>query len=74
VAIASAPLDLRPGAPLYLKISARGAEYDFHYATREGQWRPLRLGEDGTILSTRKAGGFVGAVFGPHAFSGAAHQ
>lgn len=71
VVIASAPLNLRPGAPLYLRIDARGAEYDFSYATRAGEWRPLRRGEDGTILSTKTAGGFVGTLFGLHAFSSA---
>ena len=63
------PLDLPPGAPLYLRISAHGAAYDFSYATRPGAWRPLRKGEDGTILSTKTAGGFVGAVFGLFAFA-----
>jgi alpha-N-arabinofuranosidase len=68
--IASAPVDLAAGAPLFLKIEARGGRYDFHYATRENAWKLLRGGEDGTILSTRTAGGFVGALFGLHARSG----
>ena len=67
--IASAPLDLAPGAPLHLRIDARGGEYDFYYATRAGAWVPLRRGEDGKILSTKTAGGFVGAVFGLHAYA-----
>ncbi len=67
--LASAPLDLRPGAPLYLRIDARGGAYDFYYATRPGAWVPLSRGEDGKILSTRTAGGFVGALFGLHAYS-----
>jgi alpha-N-arabinofuranosidase len=65
--LASAPLDISAGAPLYLRIDARSGEYDFYYATEPGRWRPLRRGEDGTILSTKTAGGFVGAVFGVHA-------
>ncbi|PSJ38462.1 glycoside hydrolase 43 family protein [Sphingomonas deserti] len=69
VEIAAAPLAGDPDAPVYLRIRARGAEYDFFYATREGDWRPLREGEDGRILSTRVAGGFVGTFFGVHAFS-----
>ena len=68
--LASAPLGLAAGAPLFLRIEARGGRYDFSYATRENQWRLLRGGEDGTILSTRTAGGFVGALFGLHARSG----
>jgi alpha-N-arabinofuranosidase len=50
-----------------LRIAARGGRYDFSYAARDGQWQTLRAGEDGTILSTKKAGGFVGAVFALHA-------
>ena len=69
VRIASAPLDVAPGAPVYLRTDARGGSYDFYYATREGEWRPLRRGEDGKILSTKTAGGFVGVVFGLHAYS-----
>jgi alpha-N-arabinofuranosidase len=72
VTLASAPIQLAAGTPLYLKIDARGGQYDFSYATRKGDWRPLRRGEDGTILSTKTAGGFVGVVFGVHARSGAA--
>jgi alpha-N-arabinofuranosidase len=67
--VASAPLDARPGAAVYLKIDARGAAYDFSYAVRAGRWTTLRSGEDGTILSTNRAGGFVGTVFGLHAYS-----
>jgi alpha-N-arabinofuranosidase len=67
--VASAPLQSRPGAPVQLRIRARGASYDFEYATRPGQWRVLRRGEDGKILSTRTAGGFVGVVFGLHAYA-----
>ena len=57
------------GQPLYLRIRARGARYDFEYATVEGQWKPLARGVDGTLLSTSVAGGFTGAVFGLHAAS-----
>ena len=62
---------LPPGArgPVGLRIAARGGAYDFFYAAREGAWRPLAQGVDGTILSTDVAGGFVGAVFGVHAVS-----
>ena len=63
----SAALPPNHRGPVYLRITARGPEYDFHYATRPGEWRPLGLRQDGTLLSTRRAGGFVGAVFGLHA-------
>ena len=67
--VASAPLRGRPDRPVELRIRARGGEYDFDYATRPGRWRPLRKGEDGKILSTRVAGGFVGTLFGLHAYA-----
>ena len=66
--LASVPLPAAAaGQPLYLRIRARGAEYDFEYATRQGQWQSLAGGLDGTLLSTAVAGGFTGAVFGLHA-------
>ncbi len=70
VVIASAPVDLALGAPIYFNIVARGGSYDFFYATREGQWVPLLRNADGTLLSTEVAGGFVGALFGVYAYAG----
>jgi beta-xylosidase len=67
--LASAPVRLTVGAPLYLKIDARGGRYDFYYATRPNEWTPLMRDADGTILSTKKAGGFVGTFFGMYAYS-----
>jgi xylan 1,4-beta-xylosidase len=69
--LASVPLPIRAGRPVWLRISARGGRYDFDYATRPGLWRTLRRGEDGTMLSTKTAGGFVGAVLGVAAIQGA---
>jgi alpha-N-arabinofuranosidase len=66
--VASVPFKARAGAPLYLKAVARGASYDFYYGYAPDQWQPLKLGGDGTILSTTRAGGFVGAVFGLSAY------
>jgi alpha-N-arabinofuranosidase len=67
--VAEAPLTGAPGAPVYLKIDARGATYDFSYATRPGQWISLAKDADGTILSTKTAGGFVGVTFGLFAYA-----
>jgi xylan 1,4-beta-xylosidase len=67
--IASAPLPVRCGTPIRLKIDARGGAYDFSYASPGGPWRTLRRGADGTMLSTKQAGGFVGAVFGLYAYA-----
>jgi alpha-N-arabinofuranosidase len=55
--------------PIQLRIRARGGSYDFEYASRAGQWRVLSKGLDGKILSTKTAGGFVGVLFGLHAYA-----
>jgi xylan 1,4-beta-xylosidase len=67
--IASAPLSVAPNQPVYLRIAARGPHYDFFWATRADEWTPLLVDADGTILSTRRAGGFVGTMFGLFAYS-----
>lgn len=64
--VASVPLRA-DGTAVRLKIAAHGGRYDFLYAPGDGEWRPLLEGADGTILSTKGAGGFVGAVFGLYA-------
>lgn len=71
VKIASAPVDTGGAGPIWLKITARGGAYDFAYALTEGQWKTLKAGEDGTILSTKTAGGFVGVLLGVYAQDGA---
>ncbi len=62
--IASAPV--RNGA-VDLRISARGGSYDFSSSMDGRHWRILVRNADGTLLSTKRAGGFVGAVFGLYA-------
>jgi xylan 1,4-beta-xylosidase len=65
--IATAPL---PGeGPVRFRITSRADAYDFAWAQGEGGWATLLEGADGEMLSTRVAGGFVGAVFGPFAQS-----
>ena len=51
---------------LKLKIAADSGAYSFAYDDGSG-WKWLRRNEDGTLLSTDVAGGFVGAVVGPYA-------
>ena len=63
-------LGVSAAAPIQLRISARRAAYDFAWSTDGKHWRTLVRGADGTILSTKKAGGFVGAVFGMYAHDG----
>jgi alpha-N-arabinofuranosidase len=39
------------------------------YAVAPNQWSTLKSGVDGTFLSTKVAGGFVGAFFGMYAYT-----
>jgi alpha-N-arabinofuranosidase len=64
VTIASRQIDAGIEAPILLRIDARGDRYDFLYALRPGDWQMLAADQDGTILSTKSAGGFVGATVG----------
>ena len=50
-----------------LKISARERDYSFYFDTGAAGWKALQEHEDGSILSTDVAGGFVGAMVGPYA-------
>ena len=65
VVTASAPL-AGPADATRLRVTARADRYDFAYAADQGEWITLARDVDGTILSTRTAGGFVGVTFGPH--------
>jgi alpha-N-arabinofuranosidase len=62
--VAVARLPGPPGGPVRLRITTDSRTYRFFYAGPRGPWRQLGPAQDGTILSTRTAGGFVGAVFG----------
>ena len=66
-AIAGVPIDA--GATLKLKIAGNAGAYSFAYDANGKGWRWLRQGDDGTLLSTDVAGGFVGATLGPYARS-----
>jgi alpha-N-arabinofuranosidase len=57
----------RRAAPIELRIAARGARYDFSWSADGRRWTSLARDVDGTILSTKRAGGFVGAMFGLYA-------
>ena len=67
---ASPPLDIKPGAPVYLEIRARGSRYDFLYGLKPDERLVLVRDLDGTLLSTERAGGFVGVMLGMFAYSG----
>ena len=58
-------------APVELRIAAHGGSYDFSWSPDGKRWNKLVDGADGTILSTKRSGGFVGAAFGLYAHAGA---
>lgn len=63
--VATATLKPAADAQIKLKISGKGRDYSFYYDA--AGWQPLLENDDGSILSTEVAGGFVGATVGPHA-------
>jgi xylan 1,4-beta-xylosidase len=52
---------------LKFKITGEARAYSFLYDAGDQGWTALKERDDGTILSTEVAGGFVGAVIGPYA-------
>jgi xylan 1,4-beta-xylosidase len=59
-----------PDTPdLKLKISGNARAYSFYFDAAGSGWQPLKAGDDGSILSTDVAGGFVGTVVGAYARS-----
>ena len=61
------PITLRPGDSVQLRIEAKESRYAFAWSLDGRTWRTLLDDADGTILSTKRAGGFVGAMIGPYA-------
>lgn len=58
----------KPGRHLEFKIAAEVDTISFYYRPAgEEQWLPVAENLDATILSTQKAGGFVGTYLGLHA-------
>jgi alpha-N-arabinofuranosidase len=66
IASASLPGNLRD---VTLKVEGAGAHYRFYYRIGSEAWMQLGGDQDGTILSTKKAGGFVGTYIGMFARS-----
>jgi len=67
--LASSPI---PNGPIELRINARGAAYEFGWSADGKSWHLLARNADGTLLSTKKSGGFVGAVFALYAHGASA--
>ncbi|MDI6401227.1 glycoside hydrolase family 43 protein [Balneolaceae bacterium ANBcel3] len=65
--LTSKPLEAAPDTPVFFKIQAREDQYDFYYSVNEGEWILLYENADGTVLSTERAGGFIGSFFGMYA-------
>ncbi|MGH8088275.1 MAG: glycoside hydrolase family 43 protein, partial [Stenotrophomonas sp.] len=60
--------ELDASASLRLKITGDEGRYAFAFDTGDGHsWQTLADDVDGTVLSTDRAGGFVGALLGPFA-------
>ena len=55
--------------PVLIRIESKGGAYSFSYAPDDDKWQTLADHVDGTFLSTKRAGGFVGCVFGLYATS-----
>ncbi|HVW20744.1 MAG TPA: glycoside hydrolase family 43 protein [Opitutaceae bacterium] len=55
---------LPPGGRAALRIEGRGRAYAFAYGSGAGDWKILGGEQDGSILSTARAGGFVGSYVG----------
>jgi alpha-N-arabinofuranosidase len=62
-----ASMVIAPGNELKLRIEGKDGAYSFGYDADGKGWRWLRQDQDGTMLSTDVAGGFVGVVLGPYA-------
>jgi xylan 1,4-beta-xylosidase len=67
--LGAVPLAAKPGDPVHLRVTAAGDKYRFAYATKPGAWTEIGA-IDATMLSTKTAGGFVGATFGVFAGKG----
>jgi alpha-N-arabinofuranosidase len=62
-----AQTEIEPGAVLALRVAESDREIAFAYSTHQGGWKTLLEHADATLLSTKTAGGFVGATVGLHA-------
>ncbi len=57
---------------LFLKVSAQGQAYAFHFATKENDWNLLLGNVEGTMLNRATAGGFTGVYLAMYASSNGA--
>jgi xylan 1,4-beta-xylosidase len=68
--IASEPIPAQlSNKTLLLKIASNKDQYSFFYSFTSKQWTLLKANLDGTFLSTKTAGGFVGSIYAMYATS-----
>ena len=67
--IATIPRPAASSDTTYLRIAAHGDRYTFSFAVTPDAWTELARDVDGTVLSTKVAGGFVGTMLGLYAYS-----
>ncbi|HAY06350.1 MAG TPA: glycoside hydrolase family 43 protein [Hyphomonas sp.] len=65
--IVLAEIQVPDGKPLRLRFEGEGASYQASWSVPGEDWQDIGPALDGKLLSTRTAGGFVGAVFGVYA-------
>jgi xylan 1,4-beta-xylosidase len=65
--VASAPVD--PSGPVTLTIRANAGRWGFEYRVGDGRAVTLMANFDASLLTTERAGGFVGTVVGPYIFN-----
>lgn len=54
---------------VFLKIEANASTYAFYFSQQKNKWTLLKDKVDGSFLSTKVAGGFVGSLFAMYATS-----
>ena len=64
--LARIPLQAK-SMPISLRLRIDGPRLDAEYALESGQWKPVAIGLDASLLSAETAGGFIGNTFGPYA-------
>jgi alpha-N-arabinofuranosidase len=68
--LAAIPYTGAPGEAIRLRITARGAAYDFSYAIAHEPWRILLADADGRILASEATNQFTGTLIGVYAVRG----
>jgi xylan 1,4-beta-xylosidase len=54
---------------VYFKIVGKGLYIQFYFGSSESEYKPLSGFQDATIISSNKAGGFIGPFIGIYASS-----